>query len=101
MLRRSRVAQQTLHPASAIDGPNPFEAFLALTSGDINTMCQRVTCSSCGKPTYAGCGRHIEAVLGDVPQAERCQCRSKQAAGHEQEKKGLLDTLIQSFRRSP
>ena len=38
-------------------------------------MCQRVTCKSCGKPTYSGCGRHIEAVLGDVPTAARCQCR--------------------------
>jgi hypothetical protein len=38
-------------------------------------MCQRVTCSQCGKPTFAGCGRHIEQVLGDVPPAERCRCR--------------------------
>ena len=43
-------------------------------------MCQRITCSSCGKPTYAGCGRHIEAVLGDVPVADRCRCREKKAA---------------------
>lgn len=46
-------------------------------------MCQRVTCKSCGKPTYTGCGRHIEAVLGDVPSAARCRCRgsdAKQAA---------------------
>lgn len=37
-------------------------------------MCQRVTCGKCGKPTYAGCGAHIEQVLGDVPKGERCQC---------------------------
>ena len=37
-------------------------------------MCRRVTCSSCGKPTFAGCGMHIEQVLGDVPRAERCRC---------------------------
>jgi hypothetical protein len=46
-------------------------------------MCRRVTCSSCGKPTYAGCGAHIEQVLGDVPAGNRCQCRElggKQAA---------------------
>ena len=43
-------------------------------------MCQRITCSTCGKPTYAGCGRHIEAVLGDVPVADRCRCREKKAA---------------------
>jgi hypothetical protein len=40
-------------------------------------MCQRVVCSQCGRPTYAGCGRHVEAVLGDVPQAERCRCRER------------------------
>lgn len=46
-------------------------------------MCQRVTCKKCGKPGYAGCGRHIEAVLGDVAPEARCRCRetdAKQAA---------------------
>lgn len=36
-------------------------------------MCRRVTCSECGKPTFAGCGMHVEQVLGDVPPAQRCQ----------------------------
>lgn len=40
-------------------------------------MCQRINCATCGKPTYAGCGRHIEQVLGDVPVAERCRCREE------------------------
>jgi hypothetical protein len=35
-------------------------------------MCRRVTCKTCGKPTYAGCGQHIEQVLGDVAPADRC-----------------------------
>jgi hypothetical protein len=43
-------------------------------------MCRRVTCSSCGKPTFAGCGMHVEQVLGDVPPAERCKCGEKRAA---------------------
>jgi hypothetical protein len=38
-------------------------------------MCRRVECAKCGKPTYAGCGLHIEQVLGDVPPADRCRCR--------------------------
>ena len=42
-------------------------------------MCQRVTCRSCGKPTFAGCGRHVEQVLGDVPLPERCHCRDGQS----------------------
>jgi hypothetical protein len=38
-------------------------------------MCRRVTCEKCQKPTYAGCGAHIEMVLGDVPKDQRCKCR--------------------------
>jgi hypothetical protein len=38
-------------------------------------MCQRVTCSSCGKPSYVGCGAHVEQVLADVPAEKRCRCR--------------------------
>ena len=45
-----------------------------------SVMCQRVDCSKCGKPTYAGCGRHIEAVLAGVPRAERCRCREGEPA---------------------
>jgi hypothetical protein len=40
-------------------------------------MCRRVTCDRCKKATYAGCGMHIEQVLGDVPKAERCACREE------------------------
>ena len=46
-------------------------------------MCRRVTCEKCGKPTYAGCGAHIEMVLGDVPKADRCKCREAVAVGAE------------------
>lgn len=38
-------------------------------------MCRRVTCEKCHKPTFAGCGAHIEMVLGDVPKDQRCKCR--------------------------
>lgn len=36
-------------------------------------MCRRITCATCGKPTWAGCGAHVEQVLRDVPPAQRCQ----------------------------
>ncbi len=36
-------------------------------------MCHRVTCRKCGKPTWAGCGNHIEQALAGVPKADRCQ----------------------------
>ncbi len=40
-------------------------------------MCRRVECPTCKKPTYAGCGMHIEQVLGDVPRDKRCDCHAK------------------------
>ena len=42
-------------------------------------MCVQVSCNKCGKPTYAGCGAHIEQVLGHVPKDQRCKCREEQA----------------------
>lgn len=42
-------------------------------------MCRRVSCSKCGKPSWAGCGAHVEQVLGNVPRSERCQCRETRA----------------------
>ena len=40
-------------------------------------MCSRVTCSHCNKPSFVGCGRHVEQVLGDVPREQRCHCRER------------------------
>lgn len=59
-------------------------------------MCQRVTCRTCGKPTFAGCGAHVEQVLRDVPPAERCRCREEAA---EQAPKASGDFLASFFRR--
>ena len=40
-------------------------------------MCRRIECSKCGRPSYAGCGRHIEQVLGDVRPEDRCRCHEE------------------------
>ena len=42
-------------------------------------MCQAVTCPECGKPSWVGCGAHVEEVLGDVPVDERCQGHAEPA----------------------
>ncbi len=42
-------------------------------------MCSQVKCTKCGKPTWAGCGQHIEQALANVPRAERCRCREAAA----------------------
>ncbi|MBK8729176.1 MAG: hypothetical protein IPM00_07155 [Tetrasphaera sp.] len=41
-------------------------------------MCRAVTCKTCGKTTWAGCGQHVDQVMRDVPKAQQC-------AGHENE----------------
>ncbi len=41
-------------------------------------MCQRVTCRTCGKTTWSGCGQHVDQVMKGVPAADRCP-------GHERE----------------
>ncbi len=48
-------------------------------------MCQATTCSRCGKPTYVGCGAHVEQVLGHVKAEDRCRCRedARAEAGRE------------------
>lgn len=43
-------------------------------------MCRLVSCPQCGRPDFAGCGLHVEQVLGDVPRPQRCQCREARRA---------------------
>ena len=37
-------------------------------------MCQRVTCRTCNKATYQGCGMHVSQALAGVPESQRCTC---------------------------
>jgi hypothetical protein len=37
-------------------------------------MCSKTTCKSCAKPTWKGCGNHIEDALAGVPKDQRCAC---------------------------
>lgn len=40
----------------------------------VTPVCRRITCGTCDRPSFAGCGAHIEQVLGDVAVADRCDC---------------------------
>ena len=35
-------------------------------------MCRAVTCKTCGKTTWAGCGQHVDQVMRGVPSSQRC-----------------------------
>lgn len=56
-------------------------------------MCARVKCSSCGKPTFSGCGRHVEQVLGDVPKEKRCKCH-EQASETKPDTRSFFEKLL-------
>lgn len=43
-------------------------------------MCRQVTCKTCGKATWAGCGQHVDEVMAGVPRRDRCEGHEKQAA---------------------
>jgi hypothetical protein len=56
-------------------------------------MCHKIRCSRCGKPSWAGCGAHVEHALAGIPREERCGCR-------EEEPKTVVRTE-ESAQRSP
>lgn len=35
-------------------------------------MCRAVTCKTCGKTTWAGCGQHVDQVRSQVSKADWC-----------------------------
>ncbi|GJN23764.1 hypothetical protein PR202_gb11443 [Eleusine coracana subsp. coracana] len=39
-------------------------------------MCYQVKCGTCGKSTWAGCGRHVASVHRQIPEGQHCACRS-------------------------
>ncbi|KAF9473804.1 hypothetical protein BDN70DRAFT_816724 [Pholiota conissans] len=36
--------------------------------------CRQVKCETCGKITWAGCGQHVEAVMAEVKEEDKCTC---------------------------
>ncbi|KAM3294967.1 hypothetical protein ACQJBY_037680 [Aegilops geniculata] len=38
-------------------------------------MCYQVKCATCGKSTWAGCGRHVASVHRQIPDGQHCACR--------------------------
>lgn len=48
-------------------------------------MCHPVSCRTCGKTTWAGCGRHADDVMRRIARAQRCE-------GHA--RRGLLARLL-------
>lgn len=41
-------------------------------------MCRAVTCRTCGKTTWAGCGQHVADVKRSVPAGQWCPGHPKE-----------------------
>jgi hypothetical protein len=57
-------------------------------------MCTRVTCPRCKKPSFVGCGRHVEQVLGDVPREQRCRCAEQPAVTGTAEQRSFFERIF-------
>jgi hypothetical protein len=42
-------------------------------------MCSRVTCGSCKKYTWSGCGQHVEEALYGLSDSQICKCDATSA----------------------
>jgi len=38
-------------------------------------MCSRVTCQTCKKYTWSGCGEHIDDALAGLSEDQICKCQ--------------------------
>ena len=64
------------------------------TIQEVSSMCQRVNCPKCGRPTFRGCGMHVEQVLGGVPKDERCRCHEEARKDSGGERRSWLRNLM-------
>ena len=56
-------------------------------------MCRAVTCRTCGKTTWAGCGQHVDQVMAGVPE-EWCNGQHRPAKKTCGSGSGLLAKLF-------
>lgn len=57
-------------------------------------MCRAVTCKRCGKTTWAGCGQHVDDVMKNVPNQDRCTCADQQASSAQGQGGGVFGRLF-------
>ena len=58
-------------------------------------MCHKLPCPKCFKPTWIGCGRHIDQALSDVPVPDRCACKAKTQEEHDSSGAGASFCSVQ------
>lgn len=57
-------------------------------------MCYAVTCRTCGRTTWSGCGSHVEDVRRSVPAAQWCPGHDDAEPGAASGRGGFLSRLL-------
>jgi len=58
-----------------IDRDTPGGILLELKKRKGVNMCSPALCRQCNRVTWSGCGAHVDEVMADVPEQQRCTCR--------------------------
>jgi hypothetical protein len=66
---------------------------LSITALAKTGMCHRIPCIRCHKPTWIGCGRHIDHALGGVEEGNRCHCKAYTQKMHDEQNGGASCSL--------
>lgn len=59
-------------------------------------MCRAVTCKTCSKTTWAGCGQHVSMVKAGVPSSQWCNGKhtAAEVAAAKADKGGFFQRLF-------
>ncbi|KZP17700.1 hypothetical protein FIBSPDRAFT_864688 [Athelia psychrophila] len=49
-------------------------AMAKIEEGAPKNQCMAVKCDKCGKTTWKGCGAHVDAVMKNVAEQDKCTC---------------------------
>lgn len=57
-------------------------------------MCHQVSCRICSRPTWSGCGNHIETALAGIPRSQRCPGHDSAEIAQYKAENGLIKRLF-------
>ncbi|KAI9507325.1 hypothetical protein F5148DRAFT_131462 [Russula earlei] len=53
---------------------SPLITIMCTVVEKIVNACYPVKCDKCGKTTWKGCGNHIDSVMSEIKEEDRCSC---------------------------
>ncbi len=57
-------------------------------------MCYQIVCERCAKPTWNGCGNHIDEALAGVAMSDRCACDARVGTSGDAPSEGTFSRFL-------